>query len=240
MIESELSTILLDVEGTVSPIAFVHEVMYGYARRELGRFLIRNIADQSLAPLWDALAAEAGAEDLNALVEQIGARPVEALRRVVAGLMDADAKATALKSLQGRIWKAGFESGELKSQIFEDVPRALERWTAAGLGVRVYSSGSVEAQKLFFGHGEFGDLRRHISGYYDTTTGPKRAAESYRKIAADVGLPAASILFLSDVAPELDAAQAAGMQTGLMLRPGNAPVDGDHVHRMFETFDEIG
>jgi len=234
-----LSTILLDVEGTASPIAFVHEVMYGYARRELAGFLSRNIADQSLAPLWDALAAEAGAGDLSALVEQMGAPPVEALRCAAVGLMDVDAKATALKSLQGRIWKAGFESGELKAQIFEDVPRALERWTTSGVDVRIYSSGSVEAQRLFFEHSEFGDLRRHIAGYYDTTTGPKRAAESYRKIAADIGRPAASILFLSDVVAELDGAQAAGMQTGLMLRPGNAPVDGDHVHRMYETFDEI-
>jgi enolase-phosphatase E1 len=123
--------------------------------------------------------------------------------------------------------------------VFKDVPRSLERWTSAGIGVIIYSSGSVAAQKLFFGHTEYGDLRGRLSGYYDTTTGPKREAESYRKIAADIGKPPGTILFLSDIVAELDAAQTAGMQTGLMLRPGNAPVDGDHSHRMFASFDEI-
>src|SRR5690606_14925896 len=124
------------------------------------------------------------------------------------------------------------ESGELKSEFFDDVPQSLERWKNAGLDVRVYSSGSVVAQKIFFARSNFGDLQRFISGWYDTTTGPKREPESYRKIARDVRLPAEKILFLSDVVAELDAAREAGMRTGLMLRPGNEPVDGDHTHLM--------
>jgi enolase-phosphatase E1 len=237
---TDLNGIVLDIEGTTSPISFVHEVMYGYARRELLGFLTRNLNDSSLARLWDSLAKDAGAENVQALAQQMNLPPVQALERIAVRMMDADAKATALKELQGQIWKTGFESGELKSEVFEDVPRALERWTAAGIDVRVYSSGSVVAQKIFFGRTRFGDLQRYISGWYDTTTGPKREARSYANIAKNVGLPAEKILFLSDVVAELDAARKAGMQTGLMLRPGNAAVDGDHTHLMFESFDEIG
>jgi enolase-phosphatase E1 len=240
MSPSALTTVLLDIEGTSSPIEFVHDVMYGYARRELVGFLSRGIGDKVLAPLWDSLARDAGAENLQALSERLNAPPVEVLRKTAIGLMDADAKATALKELQGQIWKTGFENGELRSQIFEDVPRSLRRWKKAGIGVRVYSSGSVEAQKLFFKHTEHGDLSDFISGWYDTSTGPKREAESYRKIASQIGGPAEKILFLSDVVAELDAARTAGMQTGLLLRPGNAAVDGDHGHFMFDSFDEIG
>ena len=167
---SDFSVVLLDIEGTTSPISFVHEVMYGYARRELLGFLTRNLNVRSLGPLWDSIAKESGAENLEALAEQLNATPIEALKRTAERMMDADAKATALKELQGQIWKAGFEAGELKSKVFEDVPRALERWTAAGLDVRIYSSGSAVAQKVFFTHTEFGDLRRFLSGYYDTTT----------------------------------------------------------------------
>jgi len=237
---SDFSSVLLDIEGTTSPISFVHEVMYTYARRELVGFLSRHLDDRTLTTLWDSLAKEGGAENLQALSQQQGAPPIEALRRVVERLMEADAKTTALKELQGRIWKAGFESGELKSEVFEDVPLALERWTAAGVDVRVYSSGSAVAQKVFFAYTKFGDLRRFLLGFYDTTTGPKREARSYARIADDVGVPAEKILFFSDVVAELDAARAAGMATGLMLRPGNEPVDGDHTHLMFESFDEIG
>ena len=237
---TDFNCILLDIEGTTSPISFVHEVMYGYARRELLGFLTRNLNDRSLEPLWDSLAKDADAENLKALAQQMNLPPAQALERIAVGMMDSDAKATALKELQGQIWKAGFESGELKSEIFEDVLRALERWRAAGIDVRVYSSGSVVAQKVFFGRTKFGDLQRYITGWYDTTTGPKREARSYARIAKDVGLPTQKILFLSDVVAELDAAREAGMQTGLMLRPGNAAVDGDHTHLMFESFDEIG
>lgn len=236
----DCSTILLDIEGTVAPIAFVHEVMFSFVRRDLRGFLEQHFADPAMATLWDSLARDVGAENLDSLAKQTSASPIDAIQRTAERLMDADAKATGLKELQGRIWKAGFESGELKAQVFEDVPLALERWTTAGIGVHIYSSGSVAAQQLFFGHTQFGDLRRYLSGYYDTTSGPKREAESYRKIAGSIGEQAGKILFFSDVVAELDAARAAGMQTGLMLRPGNNPVDGDHTHLMFESFDGVG
>src|SRR5262249_37415562 len=134
-------------------------------------------------------------------------------------LMDSDAKATGLKALQGLIWQSGFESGEMKAHVYEDVPLALAAWNAAGKDVRIYSSGGVQAQKLFFGYTIAGDLLLQFRGHYDTTTGPKKEAESYRMIAADFGLPPDEILFLSDIVAELDAARAAGMQTGLVVRP---------------------
>ena len=137
--------------------------------------------------------------------------------------MDADAKVTGLKHLQGLIWRKGFESGELVAQIFPDVPPQLNEWSAAGIKLYIYSSGSVEAQKLFFGHTEQGNLRGYLSGYFDTSTGPKRESASYRKIADACHLCAARLLFLSDLTAELTAAAAVGFHVGLCLRPGNAP-----------------
>jgi enolase-phosphatase E1 len=156
-------------------------------------------------------------------------------------LMDADAKATGLKQLQGLIWKSGFESGELKAHVYEDVPPALESWTAAGKDVRIYSSGSVQAQRLFFGHTIAGDLLPRFRGHYDTTTGPKKEAESYRKIAAAFGLPLTAILFLSDIVTELDAAREAGLATALVVRPGNAAGQNctGEAHAQIADFSQI-
>jgi enolase-phosphatase E1 len=233
------TSILLDIEGTTAPIAFVQEVLFPYARRELRGFLERHFPGPAMRGLWDRIAQDVGAENLDALASELHSTPIDALQSTAERLMDADAKATGLKELQGRLWKAGFERGELTAQVFEDVPPALERWQTAGVGVRIYSSGSIAAQKLYFGHTQFGDLTRFLVGYFDTTTGPKRVAESYRKIAAEIGGKPEGVLFLSDIVEELDAARDAGMQTGLMLRPGNAPVDGDHTHWMFESLEQI-
>ncbi|HUG66773.1 MAG TPA: acireductone synthase, partial [Pirellulaceae bacterium] len=154
-------------------------------------------------------------------------------------LMDGDSKATGLKQLQGLIWKAGFESGELQAHIYDDVPDALAKWNELGIDVRVYSSGSIAAQKLFFGHTIAGDLLHCFRGQYDTTTGPKKEATSYAAIASAFGLRAAEILFISDVVAELDAARSAGLQTALSLRPGNADADASHGHTEIATFAEV-
>jgi enolase-phosphatase E1 len=150
-------------------------------------------------------------------------------------LMDRDRKSTALKSLQGKIWKAGFESGELKGTLFDDVPEAFERWSREG-GVAVYSSGSVEAQQLLFRHSTFGDLTVLIAGYFDTRTGAKMAPASYTAIAAAMNVAAREVLFFSDAVRELDAARVAGCQTRLVVRPGNAPVEYSHGHSVVESF----
>lgn len=152
--------------------------------------------------------------------------------------MNRDVKSTPLKTLQGMIWRSGFESGELVSHVFDDVPETLGHWADSGLDVRIYSSGSIDAQKLFFSH-TGGDLTPHLRGHYDTTTGPKREAASYRSIAADMAMEPREILFVSDVGEELDAARQAGMATALAIRPGNREPGGLLEHESLVSFTEI-
>lgn len=217
--------ILLDIEGTVSPLAFVHDVMFPYARQRAGLYLATHWG----AEVIDQLARDAG------VAAFANADEAEAAVHL---LMDSDAKVTGLKLLQGLIWEEGFRNGELRSRIFDDVPYALAAWCRQGREIRIYSSGSVHAQKLFFAHTKRGDLTVHFSGYYDTTTGSKKEAASYRAIAADCGLPADQILFVSDVVDELNAARNAGMLTALAVRPGNKPAP-PHDHPALTSFSEI-
>jgi len=216
MIEFRGKLILLDIEGTVSPLAFVHDVMFPYARKHTLGYLTRHWAS---APL-EQLARDAESPPF--------ADPADA-EAAVHRLMDADAKVTGLKQLQGLIWEQGFRTGDLRSTLFDDVVPAFDHWHENGREIRIYSSGSIHAQRLFFAHTTAGDLTPRLSGYYDTTTGSKREDASYTAIAVDCALPAHEILFVSDLVDELNAAQSAGMLTALALRPGNksAPTN-DH------------
>jgi len=153
-------------------------------------------------------------------------------------LMDRDRKSTALKSMQGKIWKQGFESGQLKGTLFEDVPAAFARWSQTAR-VAIYSSGSVEAQQLLFRYSTFGDLTPLISGYFDTRTGPKGEADSHAAIARAMEVETHEVLFLSDAVRELDAAHQAGCQTRLVVRPGNPPVADAHGHIAIESFTAL-
>ncbi len=225
MITFASKLILLDIEGTVSPLAFVHDVMFPYARQRMGGYLKTH---------WGSAVIGQIARDTGVAAF---ATPAEA-EAAVQELMDADAKVTGLKQLQGLIWEEGFRNGELRSRIFDDVPYALADWCRKGREIRIYSSGSVHAQKLFFAHTKRGDLSVHFSGYYDTTTGSKREAASYAAIAADCGLAAKQILFVSDVVEELNAARNAGMLTALAVRPGNKPAP-QHDHPAISSFSEI-
>jgi enolase-phosphatase E1 len=150
-------------------------------------------------------------------------------------LMDRDRKSTALKSLQGKIWKAGFESGELKGMLFADVPPALERWSKRAKAA-IYSSGSVEAQKMLFRHTNYGDLTPYLSGYFDTRMGAKTAGASYAAIAAAMSVAPREVLFFSDAVRELDAAREAGCATRLVVREGNAAVEDVSGHVEIVTF----
>jgi len=245
MIEFAGQGILLDIEGTTSSLSFVHEVMFPFVRRELGAYLHQHLGQgepgsAELAQACDLIARDAGHASWRAWV---GARDLLAARALleqeIFRLMDGDVKSTGLKRLQGLIWRTGFESGELLAHVYDDVPPALSRWCEAGLDVRVYSSGSVEAQRLFFGHTIAGDLLHHFRGHYDTTTGPKKEPASYSKIAAAFALPPARILFISDVLAELDAATAVGFPTALSMRPGNAAVPAGHGHRELTSFEQV-
>jgi enolase-phosphatase E1 len=227
--------ILLDVEGTTSSIAFVYDVLFEYAKKQVGTFLDAHRSEPTVLELAAGITAAAGAP-LDA-----AAIAADSTRAALAAidLMNKDMKVTPLKTLQGMIWRNGFESGQLVAHVFGDVPPALAAWADSGLDVRIYSSGSIEAQQLFFRHTAFGDLTPMLHGHYDTTTGPKREATSYTAIAADMELEPRQILFVSDIGPELDAARTAGMQTVLAVRPGNREPGGVFEHASVTSFAEI-
>lgn len=235
------SGILLDIEGTTSSVSFVYDVMFPFVRRELNQYLGVNWGSAALNEVCDLIAKDAGYESFVAWcgAETEVGKQRQLLREEVLRLMDGDVKATGLKALQGLIWRSGFESGEMRAHVYDDVLPAIRAWNNAGCDVRIFSSGSVAAQKLFFGHTGVGDMLHLFQGHYDTTTGPKKEAASYRAIAEDFGLPPTQILFLSDVPAELDAARAVGLQTCLCKRPGNAAVPAGHGHPEITLFDQI-
>lgn len=231
---------LVDIEGTTSSIGYVYDVLFPYARTNLVRFLESKWDAAETIEACTLIATDAGAKSLN---DWWGTESSAEQRRAkvcseVIKLMDSDAKVTGLKTLQGLIWREGYEQGQLKSQVFPDVPPALAAWRDAGIDVCIYSSGSIQAQKLFFGHTEFGDLSVLLNGFYDTTYGGKREPESYTRIAGAMGRNADEVLFLSDVKAELDAARQAGMRTLLVVRPGNAQIENPS-HHSITSFAEI-
>lgn len=219
--------ILLDIEGTTTPISFVYDVLFPFAREHAKAYLLQ--AD--LQPLQAAHTADI-AQGLQPPPWSDG--PIHYLY----WLMDQDRKSTALKSLQGKIWQQGYEAGELHGEVFPDVPPALQQWQAEGIDVRIYSSGSILAQKLLFSTTLDGDLTRFINGYFDTGMGGKTEPASYLAITSSFNLPPTEILFISDVAAELAAAAQIGMQTRLCERPGNRP-QPPHSYRVITSFAEL-
>jgi enolase-phosphatase E1 len=236
--------VLLDIEGTTTPIAFVHEVLFSYARSQVRRFLLEHFASAEVLADLQQLREE---HDLDvkqnlqppALVEGPRDAAVNSLAAYASWLIDRDRKSPGLKSLQGKIWQQGYSDGSLKAELFADVRPALERWRRAGLKISIFSSGSSLAQKLLFAHTAAGDLSGLIDNYFDTTVGSKTEAASYRRIVSALRLPAQNLLFISDVVPELDAAAAAGMRTLLCVRPGNRPQPFTERYRKIRDFDEI-
>lgn len=202
-----IKVIVTDIEGTTSSIDFVQQVLFPYARTHMRGFLREQAGNDEV-------------QRLLAEVEQVENRDLSLSEAadVLERWIDEDRKLTPLKALQGMIWRRGYEGGELKGHVYPDTPAALRGWQASGLRLYVYSSGSVEAQKLIFGYTEHGDLTPLFSGYFDTRVGGKREAASYRNILQQIGLPGEQVLFLSDIGEELDAAQAAGMKTCQLLR----------------------
>lgn len=249
---------LLDVEGTIAPITLVTEQLFPYARAHFHAFLQAHSADPDVQSDLALLAQENRAETdadvprfpfqeprtseespLAPSIPLLSAEWVgsnEAALAYLLWLMDRDRKSTALKSLQGRIWKAGFESGELKGTLFPDAPPALARFATHGR-VAIYSSGSTSAQQLLFRYSTYGDLSALISAYFDTRTGPKTAPSSYAAIAAALQVDPPQVCFFSDVVRELDPAREAGMQTRLVLRDGNAPVQDANAHIAIHSLD---
>lgn len=205
-----VKAILTDIEGTTSAVSFVFDVLFPYAAEHLPEFVRSHAQEPQLVQVLDAVREESGETDADTQ------RVIEILLQWIAE----DRKATPLKALQGMIWAQGYANGQLKGHVYPDAVEALTRWKQQGYQLYVYSSGSIQAQKLIFGCSVAGDLSSLFSGYFDTTTGPKREVASYQRIAQSIGLPADEIMFLSDIVEELDAAQQAGMQTIGLVRAG--------------------
>lgn len=240
MFETKARGILLDIEGTTSSISFVYDVMFPYVRDHVATFLHENWTDEAVQESVSLLATDLGNDSVEVWLNEHSAMEKQA--QVVAGvlgLMDADVKATGLKQIQGLIWKDGFDGGQLVAHLYVEVAGCMDRWHAAGIDVRIYSSGSIQAQKLFFGHTVAGDLSGLINGHYDTTTGAKQHSASYQKIASEFQCRPSEILFISDVVAELVAAKEAGLQAVMSIRPGNKPVDGDHEFDAITSFDDV-
>ncbi len=230
-----MKAILLDIEGTTTPIDFVHKVLFPYAKERVGKYV-----EMHFGKLSDEIAQLAD-ESSHDETYTIPIDPTEpgSVSAYLEHLISVDRKLTSLKSIQGSIWKQGYESGELKSIVYDDVPPAFERWTATGKTLAIYSSGSVLAQKLLFRYSDHGDLTPYISANFDTNIGAKREPDSYRKIAEQLPLDGQAILFLSDIPAELDAAKEAGLQTAAVIRPRSLAIDPDISHRTIHTFSEL-
>jgi enolase-phosphatase E1 len=227
--------IILDIEGTTTSISFVYDVLFPFARTHVASFLEAHWSSPDVQSDVDELKSQC-LRDQEAGLDPPMITDAKSAAANVLWQMDADRKTTGLKSLQGKIWKAGYEDGRLKGHVYADVPVALERWNARGCKVYIYSSGSIAAQKLIFGYSEAGDLRPLLSGYFDTTTGPKRELESYQKIHAQIG--GENVLFATDVLAEAEAASKAGLDVVLMLRPQN-PDQGHHSFASATDFSAI-
>ena len=236
-----IRAILLDIEGTTTPIDFVAKTLFPYASKRLGIFLNAHAREPAILALLRDLQAQHEQDERAGLLpppwrqnseEDQLASSVAYLEWLVAR----DSKCTPLKRLQGKIWQEGYERGELQGEVYEDVPRAMARWREQGKEIAIYSSGSVLAQQLLFGSTRYGDLTRHIRAFFDTQTGPKSAADSYTKIAAALQHAPAEILFLSDVPKEIQAAHSIGMRTALCVRESQPKLaTGESVL----TFDEV-
>lgn len=221
-----IKAILTDIEGTTSAVSFVFDVLFPYAGKHLPEFVRAHAEDPDVAMQLGAIRLDSGEPEAD--VERV----IEILQQWIAE----DRKATPLKALQGMIWQQGYETGELKGHVYPDAVQALKAWHQQGYELYVYSSGSIQAQQLIFGYSEAGDLTPLFSGYFDTTSGPKRDAQSYRHITETIGCPAGKILFLSDIVQELDAAQEAGMLTCGLAREGGK-LEGHTTVRSFAEID---
>lgn len=244
MIDAQkIRSILLDVEGTTTPISFVYDVLIPYASKNLERYVREHSRDDAfravVAELYNQREADkTRVSDVPDWSNDTERAEIASIVAYCRWLMARDSKAFALKSLQGKIWQQGYRSGELKGQVFEDVPRALKGWRQQERRTYIYSSGSVLAQKLIFSNSNHGDLTPLLNGFFDTSVGAKHESSSYGRIAAELDLNGEQVLFISDATKELNAARAAGMQTVFSMRPGNLEVNISE-YDSIQSFDDL-
>ncbi|TVT98183.1 hypothetical protein EJB05_56563, partial [Eragrostis curvula] len=240
--------VVLDIEGTTTPISFVTDVLFPYARDNVRKHLGATYGTDETKDDIALLRAQVEQDLAEAVAGAVPVPPdeagkdkvIDALVANVQAMIKADRKITSLKQLQGHVWRTGFEGQEIKGVVLEDVPPALEKWHASGIKTYIYSSGSREAQRLIFGNTTYGDLRKYLCGFFDTTVGTKREARSYYEIWQSVGTDRPSqILFLTDVYQEATAAKAAGLEVLISIRPGNAPLPENHGFQTIASFAEI-
>jgi enolase-phosphatase E1 len=221
--------VLLDIEGTTTPIAFVHEVLFPFARARLAKYLEAHWDKDEVTEVRRRLTEEYEQESRSKARTGLRTEGEAGLRTAgdsaafALRLMDRDRKSPGLKQLQGLIWEEGYRVGQLRGAVYEDVPGSIRRWRASGAEVAIYSSGSELAQRLLFQSTPHGDLTPHLKAFFDTAVGAKIEAASYARIATTLGRPPGEILFVSDVMLELKAAREAGMAVVLSMRPGNPP-----------------
>ncbi|KAJ3055172.1 Enolase-phosphatase E1 [Rhizophlyctis rosea] len=249
-------TVVLDIEGTTTPITFVHDVLFPYVTQNLDQFLTEYWSDPECIEKVEALRVQANRDVSDSTPSAIPILPTsgaaESVRKSVVEnvrwQMSIDRKIGPLKSLQGYMWRSAYESGKIKGAVYDDVVQAMERWTKEGAEIYIYSSGSVEAQKLLFGWSDKGDLLHFFKGHFDTGVGLKIETDSYSRIAKEIGREPMDILFVSDNVRETDAAMQVGYQVAVAKRPGNAPLDSEtkgYVSRngvnvpVVESFDQI-
>ena len=221
-----IKAIVTDIEGTTSSLTFVKDVLFPYARERMADFVRSHGRDAAVRKVLDDVRIEVGTPLTD----------MECVAQLLRWL-DEDKKITPLKALQGMIWEAGYRDGDFTGHVYQDAVRNLRQWREQGIALYVFSSGSVQAQRLIFGYSDYGDLTPLFSGYFDTSVGAKRDADAYRRIAAAIPAEPSQVLFLSDIKEELDAARAAGMQTIWLVREGSIDAGADHAQ--VRDFDAI-
>lgn len=230
-----MKAVLLDIEGTTSPIDFVHNTLFPYSRARVAGYVQEHFSE--LRYEMTLLAVEADQDmDYTGTFKSDSANSAADYLKF---LIDNDRKSTPLKSIQGKIWEAGYQSGELVSKLYKDVSFAFRRWKEDSILIAIYSSGSIIAQQMLFKYSDQGDMASFITAFFDTETGNKLDKDSYIKIASELNLDASDMVFISDISAELDAASAAGMTSVLSIRPGNKPIENISNYREINTLDQI-
>jgi enolase-phosphatase E1 len=242
--DSKIRVILLDIEGTTTPVDFVYKTLFPYASAQMESFLREHDRDPEIQSLAAELRAQNQRDDSAGLVPPALVEGIEETRLTsnvgyVHWLMARDSKSTALKTLQGKIWQQGYERGELHGEVYADVPPGLARWRRQGREICIYSSGSVLAQQLLFRSTVMGDLTKYISRFFDTGIGAKMDSGSYTKIAESLGRQANEVLFVSDAIKEIQAARVASMRAALCVRDSKAAPPHAGGEKIISTFEQI-
>lgn len=229
------SVYLFDIEGTVAPISFVTDVLFPYSEKRLEMYLKSNLLEESF---FQKISEEYRSDKDGALYSESLSNHPESVTKYMKFLISVDRKSPTLKEIQGNIWKEGYENGEIKSKLFPDTPEFFTYLKSKNIGIAIYSSGSILAQKLIFKYSEFGDLTGFIMDYFDTGIGGKREPGSYQNILKKLNIPSSRVKFFTDIKEEADASSPTGIKTYIMTRPGNKP-QASHSYDVLEDFRSL-